>query len=380
MPSAATPIDSKTDLPCVLVVDDEPNLREVIEDLAHQTVRCSVISASTIAEARKILTSQSIQLLVADVNLPDGKGTSLLSVLQRHQPTAAAIVITGSPTMDTAITAMREGALDFVAKPFTHQQITDSLRSALDRTAKADKQEKRFDRLKTAVRRLNESRRMISRKVDLLCNDLVSAYGELSKQLDEVRTQEGFRKCIAGATDLEQLLCHAMDWMLRQLGYCNVAVYLAGEDGAFQLGAYMKYTLAGENFLTDALKRVLLPATVKEGVLHANANEFDKLLTPQEMALLKGNDVLGVNCTYLGESLAGLIFFRDTRSPFTDDDEALVRSISAIFAISLASVVRDQRGDHPADDTFHDDGGVDNGPRPKHDPADWWKTGGDSPY
>ena len=115
---------------------------------------------------------------------------------------------------------------------------------------------------------------MISRKVDLLCNDLVSAYGELSKQLDDVRTQEGFRKCIAGATDLEQLLCHAMDWMLRQLGYCNVAVYLAGEDGAFQLGAYMKYTLAGDTMLTDALKRVLLPATVREGV---PARQFQRI-------------------------------------------------------------------------------------------------------
>jgi FixJ family two-component response regulator len=383
MQPAVTPPDSKTDMPRVLVVDDEPGLRELIEDTLRRDIHCKVLSAATVAEAKKILLTQGIELLVADVNLPDGKGTTLLPMLQRYQPTASAIVITGAPTMDGAISAMREGALDFVPKPFTHDQLVKSLRGALDRQAKTVKQERRFDRLKTAVKRLNESRRMISRKVDLLCNDLVTAYGELSRQLDDVRTQEGFRKSIDGATDLEQLLCHAMDWLLRQLGYCNVAVYLAGEDGAFQLGAYMKYTLAGDNPLTDSLKRVLLPATIREGILHVNANEYDSQFTPQEMHLMKGQDVLGVNCTYLGESLAGLLFFRDSRSPFTDDDEALVRSISAIFAIALASVVREIRGNseeetHP--DPSENDGPIDNGPRPKHDPADWWKHGGESPF
>jgi len=93
---------------------------------------------------------------------------------------------------------------------------------ALDRQAFSARQEKRFGKLRDAVRRLNESRRLISKKVDILCNDLVSAYGELSRQLDGVRTQEGFRKYVEKAKDLEQLLCHAMDWMLRQMGYANV--------------------------------------------------------------------------------------------------------------------------------------------------------------
>ncbi len=65
----------------------------------------------------------------------------------------------------------------------------------------------------------------------MLCNDLVTAYGELSRQFDGVRNQESFRKTCDGAKDLEQLLCHAMDWLLRQVGYSNVAVWLADEEG-----------------------------------------------------------------------------------------------------------------------------------------------------
>ncbi|HWE04807.1 MAG TPA: response regulator [Tepidisphaeraceae bacterium] len=364
--------------PRVLIVDDEPTLREMIEDVVRDGIRCRVVCASNLLEARNILITQSIDILIADVNLPDGDGTSLLALLHRHQPTASAIVITGDPTLASAITAIRAGALDFVPKPFTNEQLMDRLRSALDRQARANKADQRFTRLKVAVKRLNESRRLISRKVDLLCNDLVSAYGDLSRQLDDVRTQEGFRKAIAGAKDLEQLLCHAMDWLLREVGYSNVAVYLAGDDGDFQLGAYMKYTLAGDARLTDAVKRVLLPPTAREAVLHTNINTFEKRFTAPEFQLLKNQDLLAVNCTYLGESLASVLFFRDMRSPFTADDEAVVRSISAIFAISLATVVRDPQAD---------DGGAsaqesepDQPPRPRHDPADWWKQGDDSPY
>lgn len=379
MVSSAKTSGFKTALPRVLVVDDEPGLREIIEDVLRKGIDCRVVLAANIAEAREIILTQPVQLMVADVNLPDGDGTSLLSILQRNHPSASAIVITGNPSIATAIHAIRQGALDFIPKPFTHQQLTDRLRSALEHQARFDKHEKRYVRLKTAVKKLNASRRTISRKVDLLCNDLVSAYGDLSRQLDQVRTQEAFRKTIDGAADLEQLLCHAMDWMLRQVGYCNVATFLAGEDGDFQLGAYMKYTIAGDAIVTDALKRVLLAPTTRDGVLHANSKTFQKQFAAEEYHLMKGNDILGVNCTYLGESLATLLFFRDAKTPFSAEDEAILRSVSAIFAIELASVVREPRPESEEGDA-PPAAGHDDAPAPRKDPADWWKSGGESPF
>jgi FixJ family two-component response regulator len=131
---------------------------------------------------------------------------TLLPTLRQFQPHAAAIMITGAPRVAGAIGALRGGAADFVPKPFTNAQLVERVTKALERQALAARQEKRFGKLRDAVRRLNESRRIISKKVDLLCNDLVSAYGELSRQLDGVRTQEGFRKYVEKAHDLEQLL------------------------------------------------------------------------------------------------------------------------------------------------------------------------------
>jgi hypothetical protein len=233
---------------------------------------------------------------------------------------------------------------------------------------------------------------MITRKVDLLCNDLVSAYGELSRQLDGVRTQEGFRKYIAQAGDLEQLLCHAMDWLLRQLGYCNVGVWLAADEGDFQLGAYMKYTIPGDSKVVEAIKKGLLPQTVKEGMVHLPAEQLKGKLTAAEMTPLKNQDLLAVNCTYLGEPLAAVVFFRDAANPFTPEDEALVKAISPIFAVALTQAVRPdgaagEAGEGGEGGPFYDgeppagDTALDDQQRPeKRDEADWWKHGGQAPF
>jgi FixJ family two-component response regulator len=333
----------------------------------------------------------------------------LLPSIRKNHPTATTIVITGDPTVDRAISAIQEGAVDFLPKPFDSKQLVDRVRKALDRQETLAKEEKRYKRLREAVKRLNASRRVISKKVDLLCNDLVAAYGELSKQLDGVRTQEGFRKYIENAKDLEQLLCHAMDWLIRQMGYSNVAVWLTAEDGEFQLGAYMKYTVAGEQILTDAMKRVILPAAVRDGLAHLSGDELQEKFTPQEAAFFKGQDILAVNCTYLGDSLAAVVFFRDAKAPFAEEFEGLLKSVSPIFAVSLASVVRGSEHDADGEDAADDDDespfldkapeaedSADNNvadpddeqsPPPKkkpkgkkEDPADWWKRGEPPPF
>jgi FixJ family two-component response regulator len=384
----------------VLLVEDEPTLVEVVHDILRREIGCEVIPAANLEEAAKILAGEPVQLVITDIHLPDGDGMNLLPSIRKNHPTATTIVMTGQPSMDGAINAIRGGAIDFVPKPFDTQQLLGHVRKALDRQATLAREEKRFERLRDAVKRLNASRRVISKKVDLLCNDLVSAYGELSKQLDGVRTQEGFRKYIEKAKDLEQLLCHAMDWLLRQMGYSNVAVWLTAEDGEFQLGAYMKYTAAGEQILTDAMKRVILPMAVRDGMVHINGDELLEKFTPQEASFYKGQDIIAVSCTYLGDSLAAVVFFRDARSPFAADFEGLLKAISPIFAVSLASVVRgtENEADYEDDENGpfldkapeQDDapGGLadDEKPKPKKksppkkDPADWWKRGESPPF
>ena len=356
--------------PRVLVVDDETTMLETINDIASPGLDCRISTATSVAEARKALVVQSFDLLMVDIHLPDGDGMSLIEMFKKHNPTGSVITMTGDASMDRAITAIRRGSGDFLPKPFDQSTLLDRMRKALNNRGLLEKQNARIDRLREAVRRLNTARKTVSKKVDLLCNDLISAYGELSKQLDLVRVQESFRNCLTQSKDLEQMLCHAMDWLLRQVGYSNVAIWLATETGELQLGAYMKYTIAGEEHITDALLQTIVPPAVEDGFIHTSASEIQKDLPAEAWDELQGQEFMGINCTYLGESLATIAFFRDETSPFTDDDAATLQSIASIFAVSLATMVKEQGEEIGEDGEGRDD----------RSDADWWKRGEDSPY
>jgi FixJ family two-component response regulator len=379
--------DSKaaTIKPRVLVVDDEADILGIISETVGKD--CKLIPARSLAEAEHILHTQGVELLVADVHLPDGDGTALLPILRREQPFATAIVISGAPSVDGAITALRHGALDFLTKPFTVTDLAERVGRALKRQALIAKNEKRIDKLREAVRRLNEARKVVTRKVDLLCNDLITAYGELAKQLDVVRTQEGFKNFLGDMKDLEQLLCHAMDYLMRQVGYCNIAIWLAADkQGEFQLGAYMKYTIAGDQDLTEAMKGGVVPLADREGFVRLCGDEAQERLTPAELDYLADQDIVAANCTYLGETLAVVVLFRDANKGFVEADAATLKTVSPLFALALAGVVRDaQKSDdpdeHDGDQTLlEDDEEKDKKKRRRKRDDDWWKNGEAPPF
>src|SRR5689334_12107449 len=119
--------------PRVLVVDDEPDLLKLMRDIVGREMDCRILAAKTVAEAQAILKRETVELLLADVNLPDGDGTTLLPTLREQQPTAEAIVITGRPTVGNAIDALRAGAVDFLPKPFNASTLIERVQNALDR-------------------------------------------------------------------------------------------------------------------------------------------------------------------------------------------------------------------------------------------------------
>jgi DNA-binding response OmpR family regulator len=384
-PVRQAPQAKRTAAPSVLVVDDEFDIVEMVTDTLGRNVECRVASAGTFSDAVKAIEANPVDLLIVDLNLPDGAGAELLAALHKRHPLASAIVVTGAPSVETAVSALRHGAVDFLSKPFAADEFLRRVRNALHRNALQVKSESRIDRLRLAVRRLNDARRLVTRKVDLLCNDLVAAYGDLSRQLDLVRTTESFRGVIVSSEDLEQMLCHAMDWLLRQIGYSNVAIWLAGPEPEFQLGAYMKYTVAGEPNFTEAMRQGLVQVLRRDGMIHLPAQDAAKIITTAEAKFMNGQALLGIHCTYLGESLAEIIMFRDGSKPFTADDASTLRAIAPVFAITLATLVRNDVDELETEDSADDDGSLMDEPdspprRKKKDDADWWKRGEPPPF
>lgn len=354
----------------VLVVDDEPMLFELFRDHVAGALECDVIGVSRLDEARKVLARESVDLLITDVVLPDGSGLSLLPELHKRQPDASALVMTGVPNLDTAIEAIRGGAVDFMRKPFSAEHLMDSVRKALAAQRIRYRKEHRLEKLRAAFRKLNAGRKLVNKKVDLLCGDLIGAYAQMAKNLDTLRLQQGFREFVGQATTLEQLLCHTMDWLLRQIGYCNIGLWLASGDEELQLGAYMKYTIPGERELTAALEENLLRMVVRRGFVRLRGPEVKPHLSQTELKYLANQDIVAINCSYLGDTLGAMVLFRDSKTPFSDEDVTAIKTVTPLFALALTHAV------HQGEQQTPEDGE----PKPKHDPADWWKTGENPPF
>jgi two-component system, NtrC family, response regulator AlgB len=106
----------------VLVVDDEKNIRSVLV-ACLESERCSVVAAANSAAARAALERVHFELVFLDLRLGEESGLDFLPVLLAKSPATEVVIITAYATISTAVEAIRRGARDYLAKPFTPEQI-----------------------------------------------------------------------------------------------------------------------------------------------------------------------------------------------------------------------------------------------------------------
>ncbi len=114
----------------VLVVDDEPDIRELIE-ITLGRMGLDTASASGIHQAQEYLSTQSFDLCLTDMRLPDGNGIDLVRAIQARWPNIPVAVITAYGSMETAIEALKAGAFDFVTKPVDLASLRDLINAAI---------------------------------------------------------------------------------------------------------------------------------------------------------------------------------------------------------------------------------------------------------
>jgi two-component system, NtrC family, response regulator PilR len=102
--------------PLVLVVDDEPDLVELVT-LTLSRMQLATQSAGDIAGAKRLLKSQAFDLCLTDMRLPDGDGLDLLEWITAQHPGVPCAVITAHGNVESAVRALKLGAFDFVSKP-----------------------------------------------------------------------------------------------------------------------------------------------------------------------------------------------------------------------------------------------------------------------
>ena len=114
----------------VLIVDDEPDIRELL-DITLSRMGLDTHSAATLAEAKEIVSRVQPDLCLTDMRLPDGNGISLVQYIQQEFPHIPVAMITAHGSVETAISALKAGAFDFISKPVELENLRRLISSAL---------------------------------------------------------------------------------------------------------------------------------------------------------------------------------------------------------------------------------------------------------
>lgn len=117
----------------ILIVDDEPNMRRILASNLRQDQH-QIWEAGGVEEARRALATNDFDVMITDQKMPDGEGMTVLSSAREIDSTLPVILLTAVASIELAVEAMRQGAFDFLTKPFQPEVVRATVRRACERT------------------------------------------------------------------------------------------------------------------------------------------------------------------------------------------------------------------------------------------------------
>ncbi len=128
--------------PVIVAVDDDKNILKLLDKMLSGSGYC-VIMFSDPEEVAAFIRGNRCDIIFADVNMPGMSGTELLRKSKKINPYIEVIIITGAPDIKDAVSAVKEGAFDYLSKPFDLNTVLNTVKRALEHQAEAS--DKPFD-------------------------------------------------------------------------------------------------------------------------------------------------------------------------------------------------------------------------------------------
>lgn len=161
----------------ILIVDDEEGIREGCRR-ALEPHGLTIATASTIHEGQERIQQGNFDLVLLDIMLPDGRGTDMLAPIREHDPEIVCVIITGYATVELAVEAIRRGAYDFIAKPFTSDVLLMKVNQGLERR-RLSLESKRLEALEKEAQELARDRAELERLDQLKSTLMLTVAHEL---------------------------------------------------------------------------------------------------------------------------------------------------------------------------------------------------------
>lgn len=139
----------------ILLVDDETNIRVGLKAILQKDGH-EVQDVSSAAAALTLLSNYDVEAAVLDIRMPGMSGTELLSAIKAKRPHLAVVMLTGHGTLETAMTAVKEGAFDYLLKPARPDALRDVVMRALTETRHQREQSTLLETLRVGLQRLQQ--------------------------------------------------------------------------------------------------------------------------------------------------------------------------------------------------------------------------------
>jgi putative nucleotidyltransferase with HDIG domain len=214
----------------ILVVDDEPKICHLIEELFKLEGYQIDISSSGV-EALQMMKRYNYQMLLTDLKMPGMDGLELIQKAKELNPEIRTIMITGYITVETAVQSLRHGADDYIKKPFNILELKKVVKRTLYTHQVALENKQLLEDLKKVNRELNIHKQGLAEKIQITDEQLTEANKKLVQRASELDTINEISKAITSVLDMDKLLNICLKEINEKLRVKHSSIMLIDEKG-----------------------------------------------------------------------------------------------------------------------------------------------------
>lgn len=171
----------------ILIVDDDINILELLQRHLH-SLDYHTYKAISVKEAVAILRDTEIDLLITDLKMPEVDGFQLIQFASEHYPNMPKLVVTGYPSIQDALSAIKSGAVDYLVKPFTKEELKQGVLKSLStkkkrKTATETAETKKYNEIIGESEAIKNVTQIIERVKDNKATIFISGESGTGKEL-----------------------------------------------------------------------------------------------------------------------------------------------------------------------------------------------------
>lgn len=188
----------------ILVVDDEPMIRTLLKErLSLEDFECE--EATDGVEALDALAAQKVDLVISDLRMPKMTGLELLQLVRARYPDVAFIMATGENDVRIGVQAMKEGASDYITKPFQDDVAVGSVRRALEKRRLEIELANYQQHLEEMVEKRTHQLQVAMQRIEQTYDETLGALGA-ALELRDLETEGHSRRVASYCLELARVL------------------------------------------------------------------------------------------------------------------------------------------------------------------------------